>query len=58
MRAELLTAAACVCIACVGAAPASKQPNILYIMADDLNADWKNDRLAFMPVSGGHERTF
>ena len=23
--------------------------NILYIMADDLNADWKNDRLAWMP---------
>ena len=23
--------------------------NIVYIMADDLNADWKNDRLAYMP---------
>ena len=22
---------------------------IVYIMADDLNADWKNDRLAYMP---------
>ena len=24
-------------------------PNIIYLMADDLNADWKNDRLAYMP---------
>jgi arylsulfatase A-like enzyme len=38
-------------VVCMMAAPAAgaKQPNILYIMADDLNADWKNDRLAYMP---------
>ena len=30
-------------MATVGAAAAGK-PNILYLMADDLNADWKNDR--------------
>lgn len=27
----------------------NEQPNILYIMADDLNNDWKNNRLEYMP---------
>lgn len=26
------------------------KPNILFVMADDLNADWKNDRLSYMPT--------
>jgi arylsulfatase len=30
-------------------AMSAKQPNILFMMADDLNADWKNDRLGYMP---------
>ena len=30
-------------------ASAAVKHNIVYIMADDLNADWKNDRLAYMP---------
>eukprot|EP00051_Salpingoeca_urceolata_P029152 m.489072 g.489072 ORF g.489072 m.489072 type:complete len:680 (+) comp26352_c0_seq1:136-2175(+) len=48
---------AIVLVCCVVATKASKpavnaqqqqQPNILYVMADDLNADWKSDRLAYM----------
>ena len=31
------------------ASAANAKHNILYIMADDLNADWKNDSLAWMP---------
>ena len=34
----------------VGAHGAAKPKlNLLFIMADDLNADWKNDRLQWMP---------
>lgn len=30
-------------------AVAAAPPNILFILADDLNADWKSDRLSYMP---------
>lgn len=38
-------------LSCAGGAAveATSKPNILFIMADDLNADWKNDRLDWMP---------
>eukprot|EP00040_Diaphanoeca_grandis_P028329 m.163845 g.163845 ORF g.163845 m.163845 type:complete len:665 (-) comp31309_c1_seq1:74-2068(-) len=36
-----------VALRCISATPS--KPNILFIMADDLNADWKNDRLGYMP---------
>jgi hypothetical protein len=47
----LLPMIACIASAASNGAAASagKKHNILYIMADDLNADWKNDRLAWMP---------
>ena len=47
MRALLPMVACAVGAQSRGAAGAKH--NILYIMADDLNADWKNDRLAWMP---------
>ena len=28
---------------------APPRPNLLFVLADDLNADWKSDRLAYMP---------
>eukprot|EP00729_Bicosta_minor_P010469 gene10469-18501_t len=36
------------CVSFADAATGGKK-NIVYIMADDLNADWKNDRLEWMP---------
>ena len=27
----------------------SVSPNILFVLADDFNADWKSDRLSYMP---------
>jgi arylsulfatase A-like enzyme len=29
--------------------PQPPQPNIVFVLADDLNADWKSDRLSYMP---------
>lgn len=43
-RAALLAAAAA-----AAAAAASKRPNIVFVLADDLNNDWKQDRLSLMP---------
>ena len=37
--------ALCLLIPC----SADDRPNILFILADDLNADWKSDRLSYMP---------
>jgi hypothetical protein len=37
------------CAVGVRGAAARGKHNIVYIMADDLNADWKNNRLAWMP---------
>ena len=33
---------------------AAAQPNIVFVLADDLNADWKSDRLAYMPQLQKH----
>ena len=48
MRIWLAMTSACA-VSAQSRAAASAKHNILYIMADDLNADWKNDRLAWMP---------
>ena len=29
--------------------PHTPPPNIVFVLADDLNADWKSDRLSYMP---------
>lgn len=50
MRLKLFIASAMVALYGAGtSAGAAIKPNLLYIMADDLNADWKNDRLSYMP---------
>ena len=43
-----LAAAAAAATATMCTVDAASSPNILYIMADDLNNDWKNNRLDYM----------
>ena len=34
----------------VSSSAADNRPNVVWVMADDLDNDWKDDRLAYMPV--------
>ncbi len=47
--ARLLLAAAAAAATAASMAPGSPPPNIIFILADDLEADYKQDRLALMP---------
>lgn len=46
----LVSLAACAGGAHAAGAAGAKRPNIVWIMADDLDNDWKDDRMSYMPT--------